>query len=203
MPSRGLTLLELLVNQLWRNGPEWLKDKASDERNTEDETLDMPEECVAEMRAKSQDQGAHNLLTTEGPPGLGGAINCQNYSTVLRLQRVTAYVLRAVKVFKRPHTIHSPDCKLPVLTIAELAEMEGLWITHSHAMLAQDKNFDHWKKQLGLFGPVAMWWKVRKCGLALLHQATGIASEESPIDGSDREGCSWMCSTPWGQGNSD
>lgn len=164
MPSRGLTPLELSVNQLWRNGPDWLKDSTDDKEDTENEPLDIPEECAAEMKAKSQSKAAHSLLTTERPPGPGGVMNSQDYSTVLRLQRVTAYVLRAVKAFKkleRPHTTPSTVSKPPVLTAVELAEAERLWIVHSQVLLSQDKNFDLWKRQFGLFlDETGMW----RCG---------------------------------------
>ena len=163
MPLRGLTPLELSVNQLWQNGPEWLKDSTDDREDTE-QALDMPEECATEMKAKRQNKAADSLLTTDRPPRPEGAMDCRGYSTMLRLQRVTAYVFRAVKAFKkleRQRTTHSTVRKPPVLTTMELAEAERLWIIHSQALLTQDKNFDLWKRQFGLFlDETGMW----RCG---------------------------------------
>ena len=91
-------------------------------------------------------------------------MNSQDYSTVLRLQRVTAYVFRAVKAFKkleRPHTAPSTVSKPPVLTAAELAEAERSLIVHSQVLLSQDKNFDLWKRQFSPFlDEMGMW----RCG---------------------------------------
>lgn len=58
LPSRGLSLLELSVNQLWHHGPEWLGTKLTSQ--DESDSVSMPEECAMEMKAKSQP--SHNLL---------------------------------------------------------------------------------------------------------------------------------------------
>ena len=58
LPSRGLSLIELLVNQLWRHGPEWLGMKLISQDETD--LVSVPEECAMEMKVKSQ--SSHNLL---------------------------------------------------------------------------------------------------------------------------------------------
>ena len=47
LPSRGLSLPDLSLSQLWSEGPEWLNDDIS-EIHFDDITI--PEECVTELR---------------------------------------------------------------------------------------------------------------------------------------------------------
>lgn len=121
-PSRGLPLLELSVSQLWCHGPNWLATTGEAEESAEPQT--MPEECVAELRAKDQPAQACILLATESACDVHRVLACENYSTLSRLLGVTACVLRAVKILKSPgkqyeSVTFSPD---------EIAEAETLWI---------------------------------------------------------------------------
>ncbi len=148
LPSRGVAPLELSVNVLWNKGPSWLNDQ---EPNVKGQDLPMPKECVDEMKAKDR-KSAHSMLVTETPAGLGRIMACENYSTLPRLLRVTARLLRIVKVHRRKNR---PDLALepitPSLGLEEISEAERLWIIESQLMLTKDSNFDIWKKQFGLF----------------------------------------------------
>ena len=157
LPSRGLTSLELSVSCLWREGPEWLR---SDEPNAEEdkEESSMPGECEKELKAGSRI--AHNLLASEHPTGIGSVMNCGDFSSMLHLRRVTAYVLRAIRVFKSLKECNSTSsCQTP-LTMQDLTEAENLWIAQAQISLTNDKNFELWKKQFGLFLEDRMW----RCG---------------------------------------
>lgn len=79
----------------------------------------MPEECAMDMKAKSQP--SHNLLAPNAKQTVGEIIDYQNYSTLSRLLRVTAYVLRAVKRFKACSTVLTCGT---TLTTEELSESE-------------------------------------------------------------------------------
>jgi hypothetical protein len=105
LPSRGLPLIELSVSKLWRNGPSWL---TSQEYENPQE-IEMPEECTVEMRSKDRNT-VLNLLTTEEKVGISRIVNCEDYSSIIRLFRVTAYVLRFVDRLKKEEIlmIHSP-----------------------------------------------------------------------------------------------
>ena len=85
LPSRGLSLPNLSLSQLWSEGPEWLNDEFS-EIHFDDITI--PEECVTELRGTE----SYNLLVTEERKGLSEIIDCQRYSSINRLLSVTAYV---------------------------------------------------------------------------------------------------------------
>ena len=141
LPLRGLTLLELSVNQLWRNGPEWLGNRLTPQEETD--VVDMPEECATEMKAKSQT--AHSLLAPNSKPTVGEIMDCKDYSTISRLLRVTAYVLRAIKRFKAGSSMVNHST---VLTTEELADSERLWIKHAQTHLAGEKCFSTWQKSV-------------------------------------------------------
>ena len=83
LPSRGLTLLELSVSGLWRNGLEWLSTKLTSPE--EINPANMPEECASEMKIKSQP--AHNRLTPNSKLTIGEIMDCQDHSTMSRLLR--------------------------------------------------------------------------------------------------------------------
>ena len=91
---------------------------------------DMPEECASEMKIKSQP--GHNLLTPNSKLTIGEIMDCQDHSTMSRLLRVTAYVLRAVKRFKSGSS--ALTCSV-MPTTKELADSERLWVAHAQAQL--------------------------------------------------------------------
>ena len=144
LPSRVLTVLELLVRQLWRNGPEWLGTKLTSPE--EIDSANMPEECASEMKVKSQ--RIHNLLIPNSKSIIKEVMDCRDYSTVSRLLKVTAYVLRAVKIFKARSSAFTYSA---ILTNEELADAQRLWVTHAQAQLTGEKCFSTWQKQLDLF----------------------------------------------------
>ena len=91
LPSRGLSMLELSVNQLWRTGPVWLTLEPPDFSDAV-VSASMPELCLQELKASSK--LSHNLLVIEQNPTIGDLISCEDFSTLHRLLRVTAYVAR-------------------------------------------------------------------------------------------------------------
>ena len=91
---------------------------------------------------------SHNLLAIERRPDVGGVISCADFSSLQRLLRVTAYVLRAVNSFKAKNS----DSNLPtILTPQEISTAEGHWITHAQKELVLQKDFDTLRCQFGLF----------------------------------------------------
>ena len=143
IPSRGLAVKEMATNELWWNGP------ASLEKNTYEE-LTMPVECAVEMM--TEDRVTHNLFASNSTSGKGlqQVIVCENYSTLTRLLRVTAYVIRFVKILKsRVGSIST--LQSPTLGPEEIAEAERLWILEAQSQLAQEGHFNEWMRQYKLF----------------------------------------------------
>ena len=156
VPSRGLTPLELSVNLLWRNGPKWLSDVLDDR---EQQTVEMPEECITEMKAADR-RLTHGLLTTNSAPSLQQIMKCEDYSNLPKLLRVTANILKFVRLLKRKvkpadsndETPEQPD---------DIELAERLWIIESQSSLSQDKSFEMWKRQFNLFVDANGVWR---CG---------------------------------------
>ena len=161
IPSRGITPKGLINNKMWWSGPDWLIHCPED--NTTEE-LAMPAECTVEMKVVTPI--THSLLTPGSSPSvnLEQLIPCKNYSTLPRLLRVTAYVIRFTRLLKeRVETtnIHSHN-----LEPEEIAEAEKLWILQSQTLLTKDKRFVEWKQQFGLFlDQMGIW----RCGGRLVN----------------------------------
>ena len=96
VPSRGATPLDLLVNKLWREGPEVPLEQAVGEEQPE---MDVPPECLEELRA-SENQVVHGLLAAE-TVGIDNLINVQNFSNLSRLLSVLTYVLKFCSILRR------------------------------------------------------------------------------------------------------
>ena len=75
-------------------------------------------------------------------------MDCDMFSSLQRLLRVTAYVFRFVYMLK--HKVKKLD-KAPSqeLTAADILEAETLWVKESHLLMI-DKRFDTWQKEFGL-----------------------------------------------------
>ena len=82
LPSRGLTLLELSLSQLWRQGPPWLLIQDVTPNQEADDTT-MPAECASEM--KMSKEKIQILLITTQAPTIASVIKCEDFSTLPRL----------------------------------------------------------------------------------------------------------------------
>ncbi len=92
--ARGLNCDKLISSGLWWNGPQWLSlplDYQPIQHRSEDSP---PKACEEERRV------AHACTSVTIKP----LIDISPYETWMKLIRVTAYVLRSVKVFQ-------PKCK--------------------------------------------------------------------------------------------
>ena len=156
LPSRGLAVTELSVNKLWREGPDWLRE--GEILNAQENTV-MPEECISEMKALDR-KSTLNLLVTEERPSLSQILHCEQYSTIRRLLRVTAYVVKFVRLLKQK-TQSSDTSPSTVLTATEISDAEMLWVKEAQALLVKNDKFDCWKKQFNLFLDAYGIWR---CG---------------------------------------
>ncbi len=99
----------------------------------------MPEDCLLEMRLKYR--RTLTLLVDEVDTGLGSIIECQDYSSVIHLFTITAYVMRFVRVLKQ--AVNRSNSHVESLSIKpqELARAEAEWIQESQRLLVSDKHF--------------------------------------------------------------
>ena len=148
LPSRGISSSELATNNLWLKGPTWLLHH--DQVNSP--ALPMPEACVRELKTKDQEMIVHGLLTIEGS-GVSEIMALENFSSLARLYRVTALVLKFIEKLMQPRTT--------VSTLSLLSRVESMWIKVSQAHLTSDRLFKTWQRQLGLFLDSSAIWR---CG---------------------------------------
>ena len=101
LPSRGISASELNEQMSWWKGPTFLMESSSSWPNAE--SCDIGAEAKAEM-VKSIPPITISLVTTGSPfvhKSIDELINCENYSNVNHIFRVTAYVIRFIKKCKK------------------------------------------------------------------------------------------------------
>ena len=155
IPSRGMTASELSRNRLWLSGPDWLstcQDLPDEDSGTDVEVL---EECRQEMKSKKV---AHTLVVAQGHgPRLGQIISCENFSSLHRLLRVTALVLKFVCLLHllkegRSNVLAPTDC---------LDQARLYWLKDAQSQLEQDGKFPLWRHQFDPFVDESQLWR---CG---------------------------------------
>lgn len=141
IPSRGVAPLELLVNRLWRDGPEVPLGHADVEEQSETELLP---ECAEELRS-TEKRSVHGLLVSGAAErGVGNLIKIQNFSNFTRLINILTHVLKFCSILRRQSGSTAFDG-------SERKFAEILLIRDAQVSLKAHKNFPVWEKQLSLF----------------------------------------------------
>ena len=132
----------LSCNKLWWEGPsflknskdQWLKEKADQEKRVVND-IELKTNTVA-------------MVTLESNVQLNKVIEIENFSTLTRLIRVTAWVLRFVKNLKMK--ISKTETKLSAtLSTTDLSESKELWVKDNQKTL-HGADFENVKKQLNI-----------------------------------------------------
>ena len=139
IPSRGAIPLELLVNKLWRDGPEPPAESTAAEKQSDVEGL--PLECLEELRA-SEKRAVHGLLASETDTcNLENLVRVQDFSNFDQLINVLTYVMRFCSNSRR--NIGSATFSGRERKCAEL-----FLIKKAQASVTSHKKYPMWKKQL-------------------------------------------------------
>ena len=173
IPSRGIKPTELTSNELWSCGPEWLTDVETHSCQDEKE-ITPPKECLVEVR--STKSRTVNLIVNTTPQTLSNIINIENFGTLDRLVRVTAYVLRFVKILKAKTRKSDLDVE-PSLTVNEIRESRELWIKEMQRKLPEKNQFEQWKAEFGLYTDEQDSWRCK----GRLEKANLPQSAKHPI----------------------
>ena len=173
LPSRGMSVEELMNSHLWFNGPSWLIDGTTVTHSFEEDSI--PEECIAEMKVndRRKHQAMHVLLVTGN---VGTIVKCENFSTLTRLLRVTGYVLKFIDVLKAKRT-KPGDTPSVALSARDISVAEAFWIKSSQQSLLEDERFQTWKMQFGMYCDESGLWR---CG-GRLGNADLAGCETHPI----------------------
>ena len=109
----------------------------------------MPEECVKEIKAKVC-MPSHSLLISTESCGICKVIDCNQFSELLKLSRVTVYVKKFALNFKTVIQSAKPPTNW-IVTAADIDQAELDWIIECQTSLTKEAKFESWKNQLQLF----------------------------------------------------
>ena len=124
---------------------------------------EIPDACAKELKSN----GTVCLLTSMDNTDVSNLLDCDKYSSVHKLYRITAYMLKFVDLLKnRDHS-----CEL---SHTDLARAKRLWILECQAALMRDKNFPTWKSQFNLYLDENQLWR---CKGRLEHASLSFATK--------------------------
>ena len=160
IPSRGMDASELVRRPLWLAGPHWLHLSQDLPDGAEAVECTIPEDCRQEMK---QGKVVSTLIVNQtGGPFLGRLVDCERFSSLRRLLRVTALVLKFIRMLRhRTHGVEDSVPKPAHLTASDIDEARVRWIRESQNQLPQDPRFSLWKRQFDLFTDDSLLWR---CG---------------------------------------
>ena len=111
----------------------------------------------------------HSLLTSQLLYHIGNTADITCLSSIHKLFRVTAFVLKFVRILKG-------NSENPYLTLDALSEAEWRWIIDSQSTLEEDPKVPTWKMQFGLFKDNNQEWR---CGGRLQNASISFSSKHS------------------------
>ena len=137
--TRFINPSELVNNRLWYQGPDFLIKPEGE----------WPAPATTEQPTSLELKLTSINTTTISPNHtVSNAIEINRFSSLKRLYRVTAWVLRFIRNIKERVTQHNVS---DTLTTKELEAAELLWIKDNQISLASSKEFENIKKQLNVF----------------------------------------------------
>ena len=128
LPSRGLSGEEIVKNSVWWNGPEFLRNPDSEWPKSTQVKADN-EEAMTEL-VRGPLHITHALVNTQERSTLvnfPAIIDPKNYSSLTRLLRISAYVLRFINKLKS-NLSRSASKPVKELSASEINEAETYWI---------------------------------------------------------------------------
>lgn len=164
LPSRGVSVKDLLQNPLWLSGPEWLHSRGGLPA-TSDADVTPPQECWQEVRASLKtEKSAHTLLTTTGGGSrIGNLIDCKKFSSFRRLLNVTSLVFKFIR------TVRSRLQNTSEAVVADPGDDERSkihWLRDVQLRLEGHEKFPVWSRQLDLYLDGSQLWR---CGGRMRH----------------------------------
>ena len=124
-----------------------------------DREMDMPQECVVELKSNGNSTSSHNLMISTSTPTIGTVINCHRFSKLHKLLRVTVYVWKFVLRFKSlTRRNYSIDW---TITAQDLDKAEMAWVLDCQQHLMKEARFELWMSRLQLFSNQQDVWR---CG---------------------------------------
>ena len=140
--SRGANISQLMKGKLWWEGPQWLSE-GRENWPKQEVSLESSEEVECERKKV-------NVLAAavEYPQGISSVIDINKYSTLKRLLRVTAFVLRFVQNLKAKR--EGKLLNVAMLNAQEIQKAECEWIKDAQMSAKNSRSFDKVRVQLGI-----------------------------------------------------
>jgi hypothetical protein len=134
LPSRGCSATVLAENDTWLHGPKFLKDP-KDQWPQCPQPTNLETDVALSETVKTRPTVTYSLVNLTDDPlshaRLGLVMACNKYSSVTRLLRVTAFVLRFIRKLKRQET---SDNSIQILSANDIKEAEILWAREVQAV---------------------------------------------------------------------
>lgn len=154
IPSRGMLPNELVNNPIWFNGPEWLLDGIEDIQDPKNVDVELSNDVLLELKQSSLNSTGL-LVVNNADCDSSVLMNYNNYSSLNKLLRVTALVIKFVQVTKlRTWKLDSYPSDRDIRSGAL-----RYWIKENQRDLLKEGNFKLWKQQFGLFIDDAGIWR--------------------------------------------
>ena len=151
--SKGCKAPELVNNDLWWKGPQFLKESDEMWSNIVEFTSETEEKAEKEMKKSARsvpNEETVNLVSGKKLCSVNEVIDCEHFSDLHKLFRITAYVKRFIV------NLRSRICKNVIalngsLTVAEVEMAKTLWIKHVQQLIFQDAKFKQMQISLGVY----------------------------------------------------
>ena len=136
---------------LWWNGPKWLSSFKGLEDRKEIAEEPVSEACLVEMRAKDRKIVTTAPAMNSEPAMLCNIIQSEAFSNLGRLPRVTALLLKFIKLLKAQRQEDVKQKPEMHVTGADEEEAELLWMKEVQREMNSKETFKMRSHQLGLF----------------------------------------------------
>eukprot|EP00731_Ephydatia_muelleri_P035515 Em0131g2a len=158
LPSRGTDHSECGIPASWLTLPPGLC-----EPNQEIDEIDScgSEACAMELKVGNRptSQSTHSLIVQE-LCRFDSVLHCEDFSTLRRLLRVTAYVQKFISLLKAKVKGASQHVTT-TLAACDIASAERLWVKLSQRELSGHRRFEAWQQQFGLYRDAEGIWRCR------------------------------------------
>ena len=147
-------------------------DNEPEQLNCDSASEVVPEECLAELKTEARPQGIYNLLT-HASARLDDAIKCEDISTLKRLLKVMALVMKFVALLR---SRAKGEEMTAMISTVDIANAELSWIKLSQTFV-HDEKFNVHYQQLAVFCDKDGVWRCK----GRLHHADLPESSKHPI----------------------
>lgn len=169
IPSRGMSATQLVSCSMWRHGPLWLSGSIQElAPQGGGPSVEPPAECLEEVVVTEQAGRVALVALTGQRNRIGEVVECERFSSLQRLLRVTALVIKFITILKSRIKVKRKeqestrvlrstsreirkDEEVKDITEADLKEAELRWIKEAQSNMTENHRYKYWKQEFGVF----------------------------------------------------